>query len=135
MQYLPIVLYLISNIFLLASNTNKLYLYKEVYFLMKLQKKIGVGSISILLFIIGILFVLTFKNGVCYGDTILNYLGLRAWSNGTQGQHYTIFYSFVFFIPSIVIGYKFKDNIGSTLGKILSSIVLVIITLAIFFMF
>ena len=97
-----------------------------------LKKKIGVGSISILLFITGLLFVLNFNNGVCFGDSILNYLGLKAWSNGNQGTHYTIFYSLMFFIPSAIIGHKFKENFGSKLGKILSSIMVILIIIPMF---
>ena len=100
--------------------------------MIRLKKKIGVGSISILLFITGLLFVLNLNNGVCFGDSILSYLGLKAWSNGNQGTHYTIFYSLIFFIPSAIIGHKFKENFGSTLGKILSSIVVIIIIIPMF---
>ena len=90
------------------------------------KKKIGVGSISLLLFIIGVLFSFTFY-GVCVGDNILTYIGLKAWSNNNYGTHYTIFYSLLFFIPALIIGYKFKDNFGSKVGKILSAIVITII--------
>ncbi|MGL5084799.1 MAG: hypothetical protein ACRC68_03645 [Clostridium sp.] len=72
-------------------------------------------------------------NVVFFGDNILNTVGLKAWSNGTQGTHYTVFYSLIFFISSVVIGYKFEENIGSKLGKILSLIMLVIIGFALFF--
>lgn len=90
------------------------------------KNKIGIGSASLLLFIIGCLFSFTF-NGICIGDNILNYIGLKAWSNVNTGTHYTIFYSLVFFIPSLIIGYKFKDNFGSKSGKILSAIIVTII--------
>lgn len=98
-----------------------------------LKKKIGVGSTSILLFIAGLLFSFNFNNGVCFGDSILNYLGLNAWSKGTQGTHYTIFYSSIFFILSVIIGHKFKEDFGSKLGKILSSIILIIMLIIIIF--
>ena len=77
----------------------------------KSPKGICLNLISVLLFIMGILFIFTFKNGICFGDNILNYLGLKPWSNGTQGFHYTIFYSLVFFIPSFIIKHKSKNNI------------------------
>ncbi len=90
------------------------------------KNKIGIGSASLLLFIIGCLFSFTF-NGICIGDNILNYIGLKAWSNGNTGTHYTVFYSLLFFIPSLIIGYKFKDNFGSKAGKILSAIIVTMI--------
>ena len=64
---------------------------------------------------------------VCIGDNILNYIGLKSWSNGNQGTHYTIFYSLLFYIPSLIIGYKFNDNFGSKVGNILSTIMVTII--------
>lgn len=54
------------------------------------KRKIGIGTTSLVLFIIGSLFAFTF-NKVCIGDNILNYIGLKSWSNGNQGTHYTIF--------------------------------------------
>ena len=77
------------------------------------KRKIGIGTTSLVLFIIGSLFAFTF-NKICIGDNILNYIGLKSWSNGNQGTHYTIFYSLLFYIPSLIIGYKFS-NILSTI--------------------
>lgn len=97
------------------------------------KKKIGLGSISLLLSFLGILFSFSFGNKRCFGDVILEFLGLRAWSNGNSGLHYTIFYSLIFFIPSIILGFKFKNNIGATLGKIISLIMSILIILMSFF--
>ena len=97
------------------------------------RKKIGIGSISLLLFIIGFLFAFTFNN-ICIGDTILNYIGLKAWSNINSGIHYTVFYSLLFFIPSLIIGYKFQDDFGSKIGKILSIIIIILIVVTSLFL-
>lgn len=91
------------------------------------NKKIGIGSISLLLCAMGILFAFSFGDRGCYGDIILKFIGLNAWSNGSNGIHYTIFYSLIFFIPSFIVGYKFKSNLGAALGKILSLIMLILI--------
>lgn len=90
------------------------------------KKKIGIGSLSLLLFVVGCLFSFTFYN-LTIGDNILTYIGLKAWSNGNSGTHYTIFYSLLFFIPSLILGYKFKEDFGSKVGKILSTIMITII--------
>ncbi|MDU4934790.1 MAG: hypothetical protein E6X43_05620, partial [Peptostreptococcaceae bacterium] len=66
-------------------------------------------------------------------DNILTYLGLKAWSNGNNGIHYTIFYSLLFFVPSLIIGYKFKDDFGSKIGKILSTIIVTMIIIVLLF--
>lgn len=90
------------------------------------KKKIGIGSLSLLLFVVGCLFSFTFNN-LRIGDNILTYIGLKAWSNGNSGTHYTIFYSLLFFIPSLILGYKFNEDFGSKVGKILSTIMVTII--------
>ena len=97
----------------------------EVLILVKVNKKIGFGSLSLLLCVMGILFSFSFGNKGCYGDIILRFIGIQPWSNGSRGIHYTLFYSSIFFIPSFIVGYKFKDDLGATLGKIISSIILI----------
>ncbi|MBU3090762.1 hypothetical protein KPL35_01480 [Clostridium sp. CF011] len=71
----------------------------------QVNKKIGIGSISLLLYVMGILFASSFEDKVCYGDNILKFIGLIPWSNGNSGTHYTAFYSLLFFIPSVIVGY------------------------------
>jgi len=86
-----------------------------------MKKKLGIGTLALLLSIIGIFLSLTFNhNGVCYGDQIINFLGLKAWSNGSSGTHYTIFYMLIFFAISIVLGYKYESNFGAKSGRVLS---------------
>jgi|GEM_PF-467102 len=86
-----------------------------------MKKKLGIGSLALLLSIIGIFLSLTFHhNEVCYGDQIINFLGLKAWSNGSSGTHYTIFYMLIFFAISIVLGYKYESNFGAKSGRVLS---------------
>ncbi|HVJ50208.1 hypothetical protein [Desulfitobacterium sp.] len=97
----------------------------------KVKKKIGLGSISLLLCVMGILFSFSFGDKGCYGDAILKSIGIKSWSNGSSGIHYTIFYSSIFFIPSFIVGYKFKNNLGATLGKIISLIILIFIIIGI----
>lgn len=99
------------------------------FILNKINKKIGLGSISLLLCIMGILFSFNFGDRVCYGDIILKYMDLKPWSNGDKGTHYTVFYSLIFFISSFVLALKFKNDFGAKMGKIISSIMIIIIIL------
>ena len=64
--------------------------------MVKTNKKIGLGSLSILLWVFGILFSFTFGNQGALGDRLLEAIGLSAWSNGDTGIHYTILYSYLF---------------------------------------
>lgn len=95
-------------------------------YIKKFNKKIGWGSISLPLCIAAILFSNSFNNGVCYGDNILNYLGLSSWSNGNTGTHYTIYYSIAFIVLAFFIGYKFENDLGAKIG---SKVCLVIFTI------
>ena len=79
------------------------------------NKKIGIGSLSLLLVIIA--FVWAFNIfGVCVGDHILATLNIPTWT----GTHYTIFYSFIFLIPALILSIKYKDNLFAKVGKWLS---------------
>ena len=99
----------------------------------KVNKKIGLGSLSLLLCIIGMLFACSFGDMEAFGDVIIRFIGLKAWSNGDRGIHYTIYYTFIFFIPSAILGFKFKNDTGAKSGKTISSIMLIIIFIVVIF--
>jgi len=101
--------------------------------LSKVNKKIGLGSLSLLLCIIGILFACSFGDKEAFGDIIIRYIRLKAWSNGNEGIHYTIFYTLIFFIPAVILGSKFKNDSGAKSGKTISSIMLIIIFILVIF--
>ncbi|WP_291648346.1 DUF1835 domain-containing protein [Clostridium sp.] len=108
-------------------------LYYVCNFLKKYKCKILVIKLpsymkfSLILSILGILFTFSFSNKVCYGDIILKYIGLNPWSNGNSGTHYTVLYSLIFFIPSFILGYKFKNDYGVKAGRIISFIMITLI--------
>lgn len=86
------------NLLFINNRENKKY---WGVILSQFNKKIGSGSISLLICIIGIVFAFSFGDKGSLGDVILRFLGLKAWSNGNRGVHYTIYYTLVFFIPSV----------------------------------
>ncbi len=90
--------------------------------------KIGIGTASLVVVIIGALFSFSFGRNISLGDSILTSLGFKAWSNVTTGIHYTIFYSLIFYILALIMSLKFKDDIGSKFGRIIS-IVFIVFTL------
>lgn len=95
----------------------------------KINKKIGLGSLSLLLCIIGISFPFSFGSKGAYGDNILQFVGLKPWSNGDTGIHYTVFYSLIFFVMALVFSYKFKNDFGAKVGKIISLCVIIIVVI------
>lgn len=97
------------------------------------KKKIGIGSISLLLVIIAFFWAFSIK-GFCLGDNILSFFKIPNWSNGTSGTHYTIFYSFIFLIPSLLIALKFKNDLFAKIGKWLSIIFITILLIGFMFM-
>ena len=99
-----------------------------------MKKKIGVGTLSFILFIIGLIWDITLKYSFCLGDIVLNSIGLKAWSSGSSGTHYAVFYSLIFLIPSAVIRMKFPDNMLAKFGKSGSIVLACFIVLSSFFM-
>ncbi len=93
--------------------------------MVKTNKKIGLGSLSLILWIIGILFSFSFGNQGAIGDRIVEAIGLRAWSNIDTGIHFTVFYSFIFFIPALILANQYKEDIGAKLGGRLSMFIVV----------
>ena len=96
------------------------------------NKKLAFGFVTLLLAGIGILFAFTFGD-VNFGDIILNNIGLRPWSKGNSGTHYTIYYSLIFFIPSVILGYKYKDNFGAKIGMGISIVMIALIAFGFIF--
>lgn len=93
------------------------------------HKGLGVGSLSLLLFLLGILFSVSFGNYGAIGDKVLRVIGLSPWFNGDIGLHYTLIYSIVFFIPAFIIGSTFKNHFGAKLGRNLSSAAIVFLSI------
>ncbi|ARF14691.1 hypothetical protein [Sporosarcina ureae] len=99
----------------------------------KTYKKLGLGSLSLLIFVLGLLFSVSIGKYDAIGDHVLRFIGVNPWSNGGTGLHYTIFYSLVFYIPALLIGYKFKDDLGAKVGRNLSMILVVSILVTLLF--
>ncbi len=93
------------------------------------NKKIGIGSFSLLLGIIAVFWSsnISWLNDFCFGDKILRYINLPTWSNGTDGTHYTVFYAYLFLIPALILSQRFKNNLFSKAGKWLSLFLLILI--------
>lgn len=66
-----------------------------------IKKKI-IGISFFVLIIFAWSFSFETPNSVSFGDIVLKKIGLKAWSNGTQGLHYTAIYSLIL----VIIGYK-----------------------------
>lgn len=99
-----------------------------------IRGKIGLGSLSLVLAIMGIIFSGSFKNGTCYGDIILNFIGLKPWSGNGKGTHYTVFYSLIFFIPAVILAYRHKKNIGAKVGGLIALVSIIVILFVVTFL-
>lgn len=59
---------------------------------------------SVGLAVFSILFGFTWsKRGLCLGDSILMGFGLPAWSNGTQGTHYSAILALILLLVAIAL--------------------------------
>ena len=99
------------------------------------MKKIGIGSISLLLVIIAFFWAFEIM-GFCLGDSILATLNIPTWSNSANasGTHYTVFYTFIFLIPALVLAIKYRDDLFAKVGKWSSIIFIAILLLGMLFM-
>ena len=98
-----------------------------------MKKRVGLGSISLLLVIVA--FIWSFEIfGYCFGDNVLTALSLPSWSNGQNGTHYTIFYSYLFLLPSLFFSLKYKDDLFAVIGKRLAFIFFGVLICSNFFM-
>ena len=97
--------------------------------------KIGIGSISLLLVIIAFFWAFEIM-GFCLGDSILATLNIPTWSNSANasGTHYTVFYTFIFLIPALVLAIKYRDDLFAKVGKWSSIIFIAILLLGMLFM-
>ena len=95
------------------------------------KKSIGIGSISIVLAITGVIWAFSL-NGFCLGDVVLSSIGLKSWSGGSHNTHYTVFYSLIFFVAAFFISTKYPDCYFSKIGKIVSLVSTILIILLIF---
>lgn len=94
---------------------------------MKLGKrKLGVGSLSLLLFIIGFVIAGQF---VVFSvmDEVLAVLGKAAFTTWDSADPFFIYLTLLFTIPSVIIGYVFKDHFGSRVGRTLSLVLILCI--------
>lgn len=99
-----------------------------------MNKKIGVGTLSFILLIVGLVWGFTWNHSFCLGDFVLNAIGLKSWSNGNSGTHYAVLYSLFFLVPSAVIGIKFPDSRLAKFGKSGSIVLACFIVLSSFVM-
>ena len=86
----------------------------------KEAKKIGIGSLSIIIFFVGVVFSLNLNNSSTINDNIFDSIGLMPWSRDNSGFHYSLIISILIFVIAQVIGKKFNKDLGATLGKNLS---------------
>lgn len=59
------------------------------------------------------------KNGWCMGDEILETLGLKAWSDGDRGTHYTFFYGMALLILAALLYSRTAENRQKAFRQIL----------------
>lgn len=84
------------------------------------KKKVGIGTLALPLFIIGIILISQYIY-FSIGEDLLSLLNLReATANFNFGNSYAAYFSMVFTIPSIVLGFIFGDDFGAKSGRSLS---------------
>ena len=88
-----------------------------------MKKKFGIGSLSLFLSLLAILWSVNFPfhyDTFCIGDYILTQIGLPAWSNGNIGTHYTVFWGLMLYLPAFILGWKYEHHLFARAGKWIS---------------
>jgi hypothetical protein len=93
------------------------------------NKKKLLGILFVALIIFSIIFSLGNINSVSLGDTILRKLGLKPWSNGTEGLHYTVLYSFAILIIGYNGAYHYLNDIYPKFVKRIPMFIIVFLLL------
>lgn len=110
------------------------------------KKRVGIGSISLLLVIIAFIWNYNIF-GFCLGDNVLSFFNLPTWSNenneqivnsfsivtfGNKGEgiHYTVYYSFILLFPALVLAVKNKNHLFATIGKWMAIILIVLLAVS-----
>jgi len=90
-----------------------------------MKKKLGKGSLSLLLVALALLWScnIAIYDNFCLGDYLLGLMNLPAWSNGTNGMHYTVWYSLFLLIPAFILGKKYENHLFAVSGKWISGVI------------
>jgi len=89
------------------------------------------NTIPHLIIIFGIYFGVTFSNGFCFGDKILNTLGLKSWTDNQLGFHITTVYSLMIVSIGILLLAKIKKtSFKSVLGNMVVYLFVVLLVFA-----
>lgn len=109
-----------------------------------IKKKIGIGSISLLLVIVAFIWSYNILD-FCVGDKILDFFNITTWSGGGSEQqitnsfsiipftkdgqsiHYTVFYSLILLLPAIVLAIKNKNDLFANIGKWLALVFIILL--------
>lgn len=96
------------------------------------RKKLGIGSLSLLLVIAAFFWSFNIYE-FCLGDTILTALHLPTWSqNSGVRYHYTVYYSFIFLIPAVILSDRREKDLFAVAGKWLSLTFILLLLIIIF---
>ena len=85
-------------------------------------------TFALLLLLLGIIWQINYKY-FSIGDIILNKLNLPIYSETTYGDHYTIYYSLIFYVLALIVSNK-KDKKFYNLALNIILIILIILYIA-----
>ena len=88
-----------------------------------MKKKLGIGSFALVLVLMAILWSCNLNvtsSKICLGDLVLTRLGFPAWSNGSVGTYYTVFWGLLLYLPAFLLGRKYEHHLFARSGKWIS---------------
>lgn len=103
-----------------------------------MYKKFRWGSLSFVVFLIGILFPITLARTFCLGDLILDAMGVPLHTSLGPGLfrsniRTSVLLSIIFLIAGCILGWKFRDDVFAKNGRILCTSLLIFMVLNLVF--
>lgn len=89
------------------------------------HKKLGIGSLSLLIIFLGLLFNLpTGPDHISFSHHLFHFMGVPVYSNGNQGLHYPFLAAAIFWVPAFWLARKHRSHYGTGLSYYLSGLML-----------
>jgi hypothetical protein len=81
------------------------------------KRKVGIGTLSLVLSVFAFLFLVSHKEDPSLGDRIVSALGFAPWSGGTAKFHNTILYSIPIIALAAILGFRYPKDFGAHIGR------------------
>ncbi|MDQ0060263.1 hypothetical protein [Paenibacillus harenae] len=91
---------------------------------MATKKRMGYGSFSIVLLLLGFSLNWHFDHGFIVSHALFQIIGLDTYSNGTNGFHYPFLASMPFWLAAVLVSKKYANDFGAAVSNRIGELML-----------